>query len=334
MFAQTVFEIKSLASGGLITNYNCPSNCRHCLYASSPERDNSYMTAEIARRACSRIKSLHCNTIHIGGGEPLLNPQALATILETATLESLRIEYVETNCAWFRDMQSACTLLQDLRASGLETLLISISPFHNEYIPLEKVEGVMHACEETGVAVFPWVLDFYNDLKEFDPSSTHSLEEFKQRFGPDYLSEVSQRYMIHFNGRALRTFENLFEKKTAQAIIAENPYGCSELGDTSHFHIDLYGNYIPGLCTGLALDLDDLAEPINRQDYPLLELLCSGGINVFFEEAVGKYAFTPRETYISKCDLCLHIRSFMVVEKGLRLRELQPVEFYTSMERF
>ncbi len=263
----------------------------------------------------------------------MLSPRALATILETATLEGLRVEYVETNCVWFRDMRSACTLLQEMRASGLETLLISISPFHNEHIPLKKVKGVMRACEETGVSVFPWVLDFYNDLKKFDTSSTHSLEEFQQHFGPDYLSKVAQQYMIHFNGRALHTFESLFEKKTALAILDENPYPCSEPGDTSHFHIDLYGNYIPGLCTGLALNLDDLAEETDKQRYPLLDLLCSRGINALFEEAVEHYGFAPHQTYITKCDLCQHIRSFLVLEKGLKTRELQPVEFYTSMAK-
>jgi hypothetical protein len=46
---------------------------------------------------------------------------------------------------------------------------------------------------------------------------------------------------------------------------------------------------------------------------------------------VERYGFTPRQTYISKCDLCQHIRSFLVIDTGLRTRELQPVEFYTSM---
>jgi hypothetical protein len=332
MFAQTVFDIQSLAGGGLITTYACTSRCGHCLYASGPERDSAYMDGEIARRACSRIKSLHCNTIHIGGGEPMLNPGALATILETAILEGLCVDYVETNCAWFRNMRSACSLLEKLRDSGLETLLVSISPFHNEYIPLEKVSGVMRACEETGISVFPWVLDFYNDLKEFDTSVPHTREEFLQHFGPDYVNSLAQRYMIHFNGRALSAFEGIFEKKDASAILAENPYACSEPGDTSHFHIDLYGNYIPGLCAGLALALDDLAEPVGRQHYPLLEMLCAGGINALFEDAVQRYGFAPRQAYITKCDLCLHIRSFLAIEKGLRTRELQPVEFYTCLE--
>jgi len=189
----------------------------------------------------------------------------------------------------------------------------------------------MRACEATGISVFPWVLDFYNDLKEFDPAVPHSLGEFRQHFGPDYLNSIAQRYMIHFNGRALNAFESIFKKKDAPTILAENPYACSEPGDTSHFHIDLYGNYIPGLCTGLALDLDDLAEPVDRQKYPVLEMLCFGGINALFEEAVQHYGFAPRQTYITKCDLCLHIRSFLVIEKNLRTRELQPVEFYTSL---
>ena len=45
-------------------------------------------------------------------------------------------------------------MLQDLRESGLSALLVSISPFHNEHIPLDKVTGVMRACEETGVSEY------------------------------------------------------------------------------------------------------------------------------------------------------------------------------------
>ena len=331
MVTPNVFDIQSLAGGGLIATYRCPSRCRHCLYASGPDRDPAYMDAETARRACSRIKSLHCNTIHIGGGEPLLDPQALATILETAMLEGLHIAYVETNCSWFNDTQSACNILQELAESGLSTLLISISPFHNEYIPLEKTTGVIEACDKTGISVFPWVLELYDDLKEFEPESHHRFEEFLDKFGPGYLESIARRYWIRFAGRALRTFEGMFKKKDVGTILEENPFSCSELGDTSHFHIDVYGNYIPGLCTGLALELDDLAEPVDKKKYPFLDLLGTGGINALYGEAVEQFGFAPRKAYTSKCDLCQHIRSFLVLEKGLQTPELQPAEFYTAI---
>ena len=64
-------------------------------------------------------------------------------------------------------------------------------------------------------------------------------------------------------GRALKTLRPYLAKKSAEQILNDNAGNCAaELADTGHFHLDLFGDYIPGLCSGLALDRDDL--PIRR----------------------------------------------------------------------
>ena len=78
------FRIKRLSSGGLITNYFCTSTCRHCLYNCSPEWPKDYISKDTARKNFQKIKSLGCHAVHIGGGEPLLRPDKLVSVLDVA----------------------------------------------------------------------------------------------------------------------------------------------------------------------------------------------------------------------------------------------------------
>lgn len=139
----TELNIRQLMSGGLITNYFCTSRCGHCLYNCSPNWEKEYITAQTAEKNLRAVRSLGCRSVHIGGGEPLLRPGGLAAVLKIAAELGVAVEYVETNSSWFKDAGSAEAFLTDLHARGLETLLVSISPFHNEHIPFFKAKGVL-----------------------------------------------------------------------------------------------------------------------------------------------------------------------------------------------
>ena len=117
--------IKRLASGGVITNYHCVSRCGHCLYNCSPRRATDYLGREMADEIFGRIAGLGCRSVHIGGGEPLLNPGQLAEVLGAAANAGVAIDYVETNSAWYVDPEQAEALLQDLRSAGVDTMLDS-----------------------------------------------------------------------------------------------------------------------------------------------------------------------------------------------------------------
>ncbi len=322
-------SISLLRSGGLITNYFCSSSCRHCLYRCSPKWPKEYISSEIARKNLETIWDLGCRRIHIGGGEPLLRPDALATVLEIVNATGIYVEYVETNSSWFRDYNEACEMLEQFRNKGLTTLLVSISPFHNEYIPFYKVKGVIKACRQTGISMFPWIADFISDISVFDKQRTHTMEEYQQRFGNDYCRNLPLRYWISSGGRALETFGAFAPKKSVEQLISANRGGCRELAEVGHFHFDLYENYIPGLCAGLSLKRDDLGSPLNPESYPMLTRLFSNGIGELVRYAAEKYGFEASEQgYTSKCQLCYAIRRFLVVEKGLDSHELQPQGHY------
>lgn len=325
------FAIENLLSGGIVTNYFCASKCGHCLYRCGPGREKKYISPVMAEKVFRTVRSLGCRSVHIGGGEPLLRPDELESVLDMANRTGVNVEYAETNSAWFRDAESATALLKKLKKKGLRTLLVSISPFHNEFIPFSKVKGVMNACERSGIGIFPWVSDFIPEISAFDHETVHSLDEYMEKFGGDYLAGIPGRYWIHMGGRATDTFRPVFPKRSLERIMDENPGGCArELSNTSHFHIDLYGNYIPGLCAGLSIRMDDLGKPIPKERYPVLDALFHSGIRGLLRLARDEYGCEPEgEGYVDKCDACSRIRTFLSgrIDES---PELNPSEFYES----
>jgi len=323
-------HISSLYSGGLITNYYCSSQCRHCLYGCSPKWPKEYITKEKAKSNFKLIKSLGCYSVHIGGGEPFLNVDGLEHVLIAAKEENMRIEYVETNSSWYKDEVSAVDLLQRLTGAGLRTLLISMSPFHNEHIPFRKVKGVMNACRKTGVSIFPWIQEFYPELAMFNENEKHTLKEFKDKFGENYLENIPVRYWVHFGGRAIQTYKEIYPLKSLGEIL-NSIKGCTELSDTSHFHADLFGNYIPGLCSGISIKMNDLGNQLNEDEYPIITMLYNHGVKALLDTATAKFGFNPVKEYFNKCHLCFDIRKYMVKEKAVSSKELQPVEYYDNV---
>jgi len=328
----TQLNIKRLQSGGVITTYACMSRCGHCLYNCSPQRARNYLDGGPAEDLFRCIAERGCRSVHIGGGEPCLDPQGLTTVLQAARHSGVGIEYVETNSGWFVDAAQADEVLRGLLDNGVQTLLVSISPFHNAYIPFARVRGVIDACRRVGLQVFPWVNAFVRDLDRLGNRKPHAMAEFESAFGRDYLARIPDRYWIHLGGRALETFRRVYQQYPPTQILENAPSSCARaLTDTTHFHIDLYGNYVPGLCAGLAIDMQDLGRPLPAGKYPLLDILATTGIRGFHEMATGNFGYTSqRQGYLNHCDLCTDIRRFLFRLEGPRLAELAPAGFYAD----
>lgn len=318
--------IKHLHSGGLITNYHCTSKCRHCLYKCSPQRKRHYVGKDDARRIMQKIISLGCNSIHIGGGEPFLNVEKLVGVADAAKETGMHIGYIETNASWFTNEDQATGILARLLDRGIDQLLISISPFHNEYIPLYKTKGLIRACRKTGMGIFPWIAEFLPEAESFDDRCVHALEEYLEKFGQDYLKNIPHRYWTHLGGRAVETFSDVLPLAVLETL--DNAKSCHEIGDTSHFHIDLYGRYVPGLCTGFSIDMEDLGRDLDPDRYPLLNMLAAEGTGALLSFAASEYGFKARPDYLNKCHLCNDIRNHLVKHTGNAFPELSPEGYY------
>ena len=93
--------------------------------------------------------------------------------------------------------------------------------------------------------------------------------------------------------------------------------------------MDLFGNYIPGLCSGLSVSTQDLGKPLSENKYPVITTLFNSGIKGIYDLAHQAFEYAPaRSGYINKCDLCTEIRTVMVNKNYGGLSEFNPKEFY------
>ena len=281
----------------------------------------------MADKVFQLLKGAGCDYIHIGGGEPLLNPNRIFPILESARAHNIGVDYIETNASWFKDEKSTIPILKELMKRGVHQLLISIDPYHNEYIPFYKTKGLIKACDKAGMGVFPWLMEFWKDLDAFDDRRPHALEEYARKFGEGYLRELPKRYGLNFKGRALYTYKSMMELEDFDKILRYST-PCGLLTGVHHFHVDLYGNFIPQSCPGLSVKLDELLNGANSDKYAIFHSLDTFGIKGLAKLAIGEYDYEPKEKYAGQCDLCYSIRKYLALKRKLNLPDLQPVEHY------
>jgi hypothetical protein len=55
------------------------------------------------------------------------------------------------------------------------------------------------------------------------------------------------------------------------------------------------------------------------------------GVTGLLELAAIDYDFTPAVGYLSKCHLCLDLRRYLVLDKGVTDAELRPQAFYENL---
>ena len=88
---------------------------------------------------------------------------------------------------------------------------------------------------------------------------------------------------------------------------------------------------LDSVCSGLAIHRDDLGHPIAPEKYPFLHTLFDSGVTGLFELVSNQHDFKPSGRYMSKCHLCLDIRRYLVLDRGLASRDLEPKGFYENI---
>ncbi len=333
-----VFRPQLLESCGIILTYQCTNRCRHCLYAGSPrarnwmsEQDVEWMARQL--RCCS--SSIH--SIHLAGGEPFIRFDLLKRAVEIFAEHNLPLHYVETNAFWATSDERTRELLQQLKDAGLPAVLISVSPFHLEFIPFERTQRAVRIASEIfgpfGTLLF--TERFYHHFTSLGITGRLAFEDYLKLVPRDWLArQLLTDYQFVPGGRAVTMLADLFPHRPAEHFFGETC--ASQLGYGGHVHLDLYRNYIGGLCAGISLgqpaNLTDLfGAGVDLAKHPVLERLVNAGIRGLYDWAVKEHGYQPRsEGYIAKCHLCVDIRKHLW-DTGFRPPELSPPEFYEHL---
>ena len=291
-----------------MANYQCNAACRHCLYASSPKREGSYIDVETTKQLCGLLREGGCRSIHIGGGEPFLQYESLIKMLETIRHEGIRVEYLETNGFWATDEKRVSDRLQELQSVGVDTLCTSVDPFHAEYIPVGRPLQLAETCRRSGYKYFLWQERFLMQLSTLPLNRAHNRMELEKLISPNYLKETLSRYGLSVGGRAINMESEFASPKPLESLLKEKP--CRNLMTTDHFHVDNQLRFIPPGCTGIVIPLEEILRGIPDEKYPVFEALLTGGITKLLKYAEKK-GFRASEGYPSTCVLCFRIRHWL-----------------------
>jgi len=332
-----LLKIPPFHSGGLILSYQCSNYCRHCIYASSP-RWNEWIDEDSLKVILQQIKKYapQQQGLHIGGGEAFLNFEILQRTIELCVEQGILLQYVETNAFWCDTEEKTRGLFQEVRNSGLSSVLISASPFHNEFIPFEYTERAVHIATEIfgQYNVLVYTPFFFDQLKNQNTAEKLDFHEYLNTIGKEQAAQLFiNHYSIVPTGRFVTKLHDLYRGKPATYFFNTNCY--AEFTNPHHIHIDNWGNYIVSFCSGISLGnafyLERLYQGINLKDYPLLGILSDTGVEGLLQLAKNQFDYVEREAgYIAKCHLCQDIRKHIVSITD-QFEELAPLNFYLNL---
>ena len=319
-----MIKLGNLHHGGIMPNYKCTAACRHCLYACSMTRTGGYMSPEDMDAVCTTLTEGGCHSVHIGGGEPFLDFEGLLTLIKTATGHGIAVEYIETNGYWANNEAKVKSRLEALTVAGADTLCISVDPFHAEYVPYAAPLRLAEWCKRYGFGYFLWQERFLPMLKNLPGDKSHNRAALEKGISKDYIRKTALAYGLSYGGRAVNIAEEYFPPKPITEVTKSKP--CTGLLSTNHFHVDMYGRFIPPGCTGIAIPLEEGIKGIPAGKYPAFEALLNGGVAALLEYAKNR-GFAPNpEGYATDCVLCFYIRQWLSQQGGCPELDMEHYE--------
>ena len=305
------YKLSALYSGaGIIVTYKCTAACLHCAYSSSPRRDGAYISRGMADRIFALLSRAGCRSVHIGGGEPFVSFGGLLEACASAREHGVAIDYIETNGSWFTDDAGVSQKLRELRGAGVDCLLVSVDPFHNEFVPYAKVKGLLKCCERNNFGTFVWQSKFERVVRRMDENTAHTLGEYKEKYGAGFVQDIADAYGLGYNGRALRILAG-GPRHGAEHFLGDRC--ASNIRSVQHYHVDLNGDFIPPGCIGFKADIFELCgEGLDEEKYANFLAVANGGLGGLYERACA-LGFKPEPGgYASKCGLCFDIKKYLL----------------------
>ncbi len=326
-------NVKHWNFAGLCLTDWCNASCGCCYMGCSPSRSH-WMDVDMAVTIWRQLQeaSPHGCTIHLTGGEVFGDWPRLLAVVQRAWNEGLGgLETIETNGFWLTDEDEARRRLAALGRYGMGMLAISADPFHQQFVPIDRVRRLADiARDELGrervqVRWDDW-LDGGEDL-------THATDETRRAIFAEWLTRGHER----INGRAAADLADLLERKPIDEFRHSICRKAMLRGKRIHVNPD--GSLTAGVCAGILIgqwtpgEEGSIAANWARlnADYatrPIASTLAKGGPVALAEQAIADGFEPDPRGYVSKCHLCWSIRKHLVAA-GPHSAELGPDWFYT-----
>jgi hypothetical protein len=295
----------------IVTN-RCNSRCRHCLI--DIEKRNLKPTAisiELSTRVIKEIASKYSpQSIMTFGGEPLLFPEVVCSIHQTARDCGIGKREIITNAGWKHSEIESRIMAKKLAESGVTDMAISVDGFHQEYIPVHIVEQNVRMLVDVGISVAwnpCWVISKEHD-NTWNTRTKAILGDLRHLSVPELDGNIVQPA-----GNALKMLSEFLPEKTLspEGSCEDVPYA-GRLDQIDCISIEPNGDV--AVCKQFYIgnaakqNTIDILQNYNPHAIPEMEAIFQGGMATLEEYAMQKGVTPSSEGYFSICDKCIDLR--------------------------
>ena len=203
----------------VVTNA-CTGRCKHCSEAGHKDYGVS-IDPLVAADAVRKIAAEYpIETVMTFGGEPLLYPEAVFTILSAASELHIPRRQVITSGYFSKDAQEIGRVAKGLAECGVNDLLLSVDAFHQESIPPAPVLRFARDLQRAGVPIRlspAWLVDRTHE-NPYNAETRRILQAFAALGIPEGEGNV-----VFFEGNAKRYLADYFTHDLPANPYVEDP---------------------------------------------------------------------------------------------------------------
>ncbi|MBQ3087306.1 MAG: radical SAM protein [Clostridia bacterium] len=208
--------LKNLNRLEFVVTMACTGRCKHCSQGehTSAEHIDTALAADAVRKVASRF---NMESVMTFGGEPLLYPDTVCAIHETAMQMHIPLRQLITNGFFSKNTDRIRTVAAQLAQSGVNEVLLSVDAFHQETVPIAPVLLFAQAvqAENVNILVHPaWLVSETHD-NPYNQKTREILRPFNEMGIP-----TNEGNVIFPSGNALRYLAAYFDTDR----LPDNPY--------------------------------------------------------------------------------------------------------------
>ena len=137
---------------GIVLTARCNASCAHCSKSYGPFR-TEHLSRECIFRLMDEAAAIDDDeplSFELTGGEPFLDFDLLVDVVDEGRRLGATVTCV-TNAFWAHDEDITKQKLTVLRDAGLTALAVSVSRFHQQFVPLHRAQRALAAASALGI---------------------------------------------------------------------------------------------------------------------------------------------------------------------------------------
>ena len=172
--------LKNLNKIEFVVTYACTGKCKHCSegdHSVCGEKINPKIAYDVVKKVAAEYD---IKTVMAFGGEPLLCPEAVYSIMTAAKELNISKRQIITNGYFSKDAAYIRTMATRLAECGVNDLLLSVDAFHEEFIPLDvvKIFAIEAKNHNIPIRLQPAWLVSASDDNEYNVKTRELLDSF------------------------------------------------------------------------------------------------------------------------------------------------------------